>query len=121
MTTTATHSTHPAPTAADASCRIQQAVLLTAAAHAAGALPHTHGAAWCLATPGATPGANVHPEGACACFRGGPSPVPARSQAHPALVAHADAMAARIAARRAEIEAAHLARRATRRTLVRAA
>jgi hypothetical protein len=36
---------------------------------------HTNGATWCVARPGFAPGQFVHPEGECACFRGGPAPV----------------------------------------------
>ena len=120
MTITSTIS-RPAPAVAAPACRIREAVVLTAAAHAAGALPHTDGAAWCLATPGSTPGANVHLDGPCTCFVGGSAPTQARPQAHPAMVAHADAMAARMAARAAEIQAAHMARTGARRTLILAA
>ena len=46
---------------------------------------HTNGAVWCVASPGFRLGQFVHPEGECACFRGGPAPIATRSPLDEAL------------------------------------
>lgn len=48
-------------------------------------LMNTNGAVWCVASPGFRPGQFVHPEGECACFRGGPAPIATRSPLEDAL------------------------------------
>lgn len=50
-------------------------------------MSNTNGAVWCVANPGFRPGQFVHPEGECACFRGGPAPIAALSPLDQTLAA----------------------------------
>lgn len=52
-------------------------------------MSNTNGAVWCVAQPGFRPGQFVHPEGECACFRGGPAPIQSLTEADLVLAAAA--------------------------------
>lgn len=50
----------------------------------------TGAAVWCVRYPGVPGGTYIHPEGECACARGGPAPVrvhPTQQQSEPLAVA----------------------------------